>query len=327
MTTRTPSAIVDADRLRAFVRGLPGPRSRLHSPESLRAAEDLLLESWRAAGWVATTHPFTLTEVDGIVDHDNYGAHTYPLLSGANLLAVLPGDRPGTVLVGAHLDTVRDSPGAMDNGAAVAVLAELARVLPAAPTRPTVLLAAFDMEEIGVLGSPSLVEEVTARFDLDVAIVLESVGVLRHEPRTQRIPLGFGLFFPRVVAGIRARRRRGDWTAVIFRASAAPTAEALAARLDASGTSRARLLRDPRDYALIGRPLTRWVPQLGHLARSDHSSFWAKGVPALLLTDTANLRSEHYHQASDTWDTIDYQHLARLTEAVRAVVVDGTWRR
>jgi hypothetical protein len=39
--------------------------------------------------------------------------------------------------------------------------------------------------------------------------------------------------------------------------------------------------------------------------RSDHAPFWYQGVGAVLLTDTANLRTPHYHQASDTLRTLD----------------------
>jgi len=39
--------------------------------------------------------------------------------------------------------------------------------------------------------------------------------------------------------------------------------------------------------------------------RSDHAPFWYQGVGAVLVTDTANLRTPHYHQPSDIPATID----------------------
>jgi hypothetical protein len=39
--------------------------------------------------------------------------------------------------------------------------------------------------------------------------------------------------------------------------------------------------------------------------RSDHAPFWYHGVGAVLVTDTANLRTPHYHQPSDLPKTID----------------------
>jgi len=50
--------------------------------------------------------------------------------------------------------------------------------------------------------------------------------------------------------------------------------------------------------------LTLPIPLKGLLTpdtlRSDHAPFWYQGIGAVLVTDTANLRSPHYHQASDT---------------------------
>ena len=49
---------------------------------------------------------------------------------------------------------------------------------------------------------------------------------------------------------------------------------------------------------------------------SDHSSFWDRGYPALMVTDTSFYRNPHYHRASDTPDTLDYPFLARVTLGV-----------
>jgi Zn-dependent M28 family amino/carboxypeptidase len=66
-----------------------------------------------------------------------------------NVLGTIPGDLPGTVIVGAHYDT-EDIPrfvGANDGASGVAVLLELARALPARLAGPSVQLVAFDAEE------------------------------------------------------------------------------------------------------------------------------------------------------------------------------------
>jgi hypothetical protein len=49
---------------------------------------------------------------------------------------------------------------------------------------------------------------------------------------------------------------------------------------------------------------------------SDHSSFWDRGYPALMITDTSFFRNPHYHQASDTPETLDYPFLAKVTAGV-----------
>jgi hypothetical protein len=50
--------------------------------------------------------------------------------------------------------------------------------------------------------------------------------------------------------------------------------------------------------------------------RSDHAPFWYKGIGAVLVTDTADLRSPHYHQSSDTLATIDRPFFAGSAQIV-----------
>lgn len=89
---------------------------------------------------------------------------------GTNILAQLPGTderlASAPLLIGAHYDAMGDDvggrryPGATDNAAAVAVLLELARILPGLPSpkRP-VMLVAFDAEEVGAHGSHALARQ------------------------------------------------------------------------------------------------------------------------------------------------------------------------
>jgi Zn-dependent M28 family amino/carboxypeptidase len=63
------------------------------------------------------------------------------------------------------------------------------------------------------------------------------------------------------------------------------------------------------------------VPPAGHLGRSDHAPFWNHGIPALMLTDTANFRNPHYHQSTDLPRTLDYERLATVTAATAATAI------
>ena len=66
------------------------------------------------------------------------------------------------------------------------------------------------------------------------------------------------------------------------------------------------------------------VPERGMMIMdvrlSDHSSFWDAGYPALMVTDTSFYRNPHYHQPTDTPDTLDYPFLARVTAGMSAAV-------
>ena len=61
------------------------------------------------------------------------------------------------------------------------------------------------------------------------------------------------------------------------------------------------------------------------LSRSDHAPFWWEGIPALFFTDTADFRSKHYHEKTDTWNTLDYDRLAQVPVGLYHVLlmIDG----
>ncbi len=53
---------------------------------------------------------------------------------------------------------------------------------------------------------------------------------------------------------------------------------------------------------------------------SDHASFWAHGVPAILVTDTAAFRDPRYHHESDDGSQVDPVALARVTLGLARVL-------
>jgi hypothetical protein len=85
--------------------------------------------------------------------------HEYGM--GANVIARLPGADPGagSILIGAHFDTVAGSPGANDDGTGVVTVLAAARLLRDACRQRGVIVAFFDQEEIGLIGSTSLADD------------------------------------------------------------------------------------------------------------------------------------------------------------------------
>jgi Zn-dependent M28 family amino/carboxypeptidase len=55
---------------------------------------------------------------------------------------------------------------------------------------------------------------------------------------------------------------------------------------------------------------------------SDHSAFRRMGMPAVGLTEEYRNgdTTPHIHRPSDTWDTVDYEYLARATRLVQAAM-------
>jgi hypothetical protein len=55
---------------------------------------------------------------------------------------------------------------------------------------------------------------------------------------------------------------------------------------------------------------------------SDHASFWDCGFSAVMITDTAFLRNPHYHEPSDTLDTLDLAFLTQVGTATAATAAN-----
>ncbi|MFF4902794.1 M28 family peptidase [Streptomyces sp. NPDC001068] len=319
----------DAARLRRHVEFLARePRGRLRAPAAMERAEAYVRDELTAAGWLVRRQPFDARWQIGSTDRHGHRAlalkpRLHRRLRGANLIASLPGAPTGpVVVVGAHLDSVSGSPGADDNASGVAVVLETARLLAGAPTPPGVVLAVFDMEELGLIGARQAAGELSRNPGVRGMICLESVGYFSDLPGTQRLPAGFEKLFPEASAAVRADGGRGDFTLVVHRRSSADAAEAWR-RAAAAATMTGLLLRDPRPDGPLGLLIGLAVPPAGHLGRSDHAPYWNRGIPALMLTDTANFRNPHYHRSTDLPDTLDYQRLASVTAATAVTAV--TW--
>ena len=317
----------DPARLRDDVEALAvGPRNRRWVPSAMEAAEDHVLAGLAAAGWRVEAHPFTAGLRWASNDRADVWARLlrvrpYRGLSGVNLIARHPRSLPRkAVVVGAHLDTVRHSPGADDNASGVAALLEIARLLDTLEQPPSVILAVFDLEELGLAGAASAVRTLTAHGALAGMIGLESVGYYSSLPDSQLLPAGAALAFPGPAREIAENDGRGDFTLVVHRrttTSAAWQWHAAAAEVG----HRAVLLRDPRRDGVAGTLSTVALPQSLHLGRSDHAAFWRAGVPAMMVTDTASFRNPHYHRPGDLADTLDYGRLLAVSVATAATAV------
>ncbi|WP_447975243.1 M20/M25/M40 family metallo-hydrolase [Nitrospira sp. Kam-Ns4a] len=272
-------------RLQEHLAALVGERHPFSTPEALRRAEAYLAEQFRGLGLAVCFHDF-----------DALGG-TY-----RNVIAELPGatsDAGPPLIVAAHYDTVPGSPGADDNASGLAVLLEAARSLAAPPPAAPVRFIAFCLEEENLLGSLAYAAALRERGEpLRGAIVLECVGFARPEEGTQQVPPGVPIAVPSA----------GDFLVVVGNAASAGLVAAI------EGAAR----RDVPNLKTV--PLV--VPGQGDLLpdtrRSDHAAFWQYGYPAVMLTDTANFRNPHYHQPTDTLDTLDLSFIERVTRLVVA---------
>jgi hypothetical protein len=96
---------------------------------------------------------------------------------GRNVLAYRQGSLPGILAVVAHYDTARTTlQGAMDNGAGIGVLLQLARVFAGSPLRHSLLVIASDGEEWGMLGAADVARNHAERQRIRAILSLDWVA-------------------------------------------------------------------------------------------------------------------------------------------------------
>jgi Zn-dependent M28 family amino/carboxypeptidase len=272
------------------LRALIGERHPASSPTALLQAEGYLTEQFKVLGLEVSTHPF------------NGLGGTY-----RNVIGTRPASHPSPesnapLIVAAHYDTVRGSPGADDNASALAVLLEVARCLRSAPLTREVRFIAFSLEEEDLLGSLAYVSSLRKDgHEIDGAIVLECVGYACETEGSQRKPPGVPIVVPTV----------GDFLAIVGNTASA----ALVAAVEGAAKER---VPDLKTVALV-------VPGNGELfpvtRRSDHAAFWHYGYPAVMLTDTANFRNPNYHASTDTFETLDLGFMEKVARTITATAI------
>ena len=261
-----------------------GPRNTF-VPENLQAAADFIEKGF--AGYEVERQQYLAEDV-----------------SVANLIVEIRGTTHAEeiVVVGAHYDSVDESPGADDNASGVAALLALARRFANAKPARTLRFVAWVNEEpphfqTATMGSTVYARRCRSRNERIVAAVsLEMLGYYDDRPGSQQYPPPLAALYPDTAhfigfAGNLGSRALVNQCVKAFRAHSTFPA-----------------------YAAV---LPELIPQTGW---SDQWSFWQFGWPALMVTDTALYRNPHYHTASDTPETLDYERMAAVVEGLFGVV-------
>jgi Zn-dependent M28 family amino/carboxypeptidase len=227
----------------------------------------------------------------------------------SNIVALPKQSFPELIIVGAHYDSVPGCPGADDNGSAVAALLGCAAACGLwRPVLP-VGFVAFNCEEDGLRGSMDFVESYlpNAPFRIHSAHILEMVGYASSAPGSQRVPAGLPIKIDDKgdFLGLLANGQSTEFMNFILR-----RATAYAPRLPVTGLN-------------VRLGLESQFPVL---RRSDHAPFWASKTPAVMWTDTSEFRNPHYHQTSDTPETLDYRFLQDVTRLLTACVIEQAER-
>lgn len=230
----------------------------------------------------------------------DFGGRTYH-----NLIAELRGtaDPASLLVIGAHYDTVRTTPGADDNASGVAGLLALARELAGKPLAKTVRFVAFALEEPPVyrsrhMGSYHYAASLAERGEpVEGMICLEMIGYFCDQEGCQQYPLPFmNLKFP----------KKGDYIALVGNLSSRQFTERTAGSF-----------RRATDLPVITLNAPAIVIGIDF---SDHWSFGKFGYPALMVTDTAFYRNRNYHAPTDLPETLDYARMAKVVQGLKGAV-------
>lgn len=212
--------------------------------------------------------------------------------TGVNVIGVRAGTADATrrVLVAAHYDHIAGCDGADDNASGVAGVLEAARVLVGASYPRTLVVACWDEEERGLIGSRAYAARARANGDMiDAYFNFEMIGYRDSTPDSQTLPTGFSLLFREAAAENDANQRRGNFVAVIGDPESSATIASLERYADRTGLLFIPLVLPA---SLLASPAT------SDLRRSDHASFWQQGYPAMMITDTGEFRYDRYHCSS-----------------------------
>ncbi|MEX0786455.1 MAG: M20/M25/M40 family metallo-hydrolase [Dehalococcoidia bacterium] len=265
------AASIDEQRLRDHVAAIDEPRGAFSEPEQLQATADYVQDQLEGFGLPVTLEPVSFADA------------TFPNVIGVHEGALCP---ERVFVVGAHYDSVADTPGADDDASGVAGMLEIARALSDTPLPATVWFTGFTMEEAGLVGSFNMAMDAEAAGTAIVGMYsLEMIGYTTDQ---------------------------ADFVAVIGNEASIRLTDAYRRAQEAYVPALPSVI-----LTLLGngqeQPDSR---------RSDHAPFWDAGYQALLVTDTANFRNPNYHEPSDTIETLDFTFATNVTRALLATTVE-----
>ncbi len=265
-----------------------GPRPHLDPPTLARTAQ-YIADEFASCGLAVERRPFVVN------------GNTYE-----NVIAGKRGtsDSGEVLVIGAHYDSVRTTPGADDNASGIAGLLALARLLANAEPARTIRFVAFALEEPPAARSPDMGSYRYARELHDGGesiagmICLEMIGFFCDRVGCQGYPFPFmNRLYP----------KQGDFIALVGNTRSRDFTEGIAAAFRQATPLPLVTLNAPA--VVIG------------IDFSDHWSFNKFRIPACMVTDTAFYRNPNYHGQGDLPDTLDYDRMAQVVEGVAAAAL------
>lgn len=291
-------AQVDEAQLLAFLSQVVGERHYLSAPEHLQEVRQVMNTVFSNAGLDTETHDFVFNQTDmqNIIGRQ----------AGAKNEAI-------TFIIDGHFDSVENTPGADDNGSAVAGVLEALRILSQYQFEHSLRFIGFDAEELGLFGSLRYVQNGIKPYEeIHGVLNFEGIGYYDDAPNSQLLPAGFDLLFPAAAQAVADDDYRGNFLTVVGNT--------------ASNALITAFMTTSEAYVPELRLISVAVPGNGAIApdlrRSDHSRFWDAGYQALMLTDGSEFRNFYYHTPDDDMATLDFTYMAQVVKATLATAAE-----
>ena len=227
-----------------------------------------------------------------------------------NVIGVYNPGKKRTLVVGAHYDVCGDQPGADDNASAVAGLMETARLL--AENKPevdySIELVGYCLEEPPFFGSKDMGSYVHAKslrannVDVIGMICYEMIGYFSDEPNSQAFP--------------------SPELAEIYPSTANFIMTVGIDKYDSFNTKVKQLMSEACGIDVFNISFPENHPEADLAGMSDQRNYWSFGYKALMINDTSFVRNPHYHQMSDTIETLDFDKLKEVVNGAYNAIIN-----
>lgn len=224
-----------------------------------------------------------------------------------NIIGSYRPELPERLIVGAHYDVWGDNPGADDNASAVAGLLETARLIGQnqPDTDYRIDFVAYCLEEPPFFGTEFMGSYVHANalFRQQASVLgmicFEMIGYFSEEPHSQGFP-----------DPVLAQRypTTGNFIIVVGIESQAAFSTQVYELMKTKSEVDIQIIHLPDQHPLA--------------AMSDQLNYWHFGYPALMINDTSFLRNPHYHQPTDTIETLDFTSMKEVVSGAYHAIIN-----
>lgn len=292
-----------------------GERNHYHQ-EAYDKAAQYIADEWEAMGYEVDWQRYPIPAKEEYL--------TAAGKTAVNLEVRKPGTDPNApwLVVGAHYDTrvgmprwnchgpvipaKTGTPGANDNASGIATLLALSRALKDVPTRHGIIFVAYANEEAPFFQQDEMGSRQHARK------LVKELG--KERIMGMMTPETLGVYSPRL-----NKKRRSAVAGSLF--GVTDRCDFVAFMSTNTGRDYARQCADI--FAAHCRFPVRAIT-FAYLVRgiawSDDWSYMKEGIPSFAITDTAYMRSDDYHETSDTPEKLDYREFAEVVLGLEKMI-------